>query len=207
MDPLVSLHSSGSWWSVFGLVTGGACDGPPACVVGAVGAYPCGLVPVGLEGWPLALLSLLFPGPLRMVFSLLPSSDNDCCGCSAMLPAFSGTNLPWTCLFVMDSSGLYEALPLGSWWASLRFAASFCGYGAHLSCGVDVRALLFIPCLAGVCGLSKSKVMGLILSKLNPMSFSSKELKCENELDLFVCGCLLSPYIITCISLVIVLTS
>ena len=30
-----------------------------------------------------------------------------------------------------------------------------------------------------------SKVMGLILLKLNPMSFSSKDLKCENEPDLF----------------------
>ena len=45
----------------------------------------------------------------------------------------------------MDSSGLYEALPLGSWWASLRSAASVCVCGAHLSLGVDVRALLFIP--------------------------------------------------------------
>ena len=35
---------------------GGACDGPPACVVGAVGADTCGLLPVGLEGWPWALL-------------------------------------------------------------------------------------------------------------------------------------------------------
>ena len=192
---------------MFGLVTGGACDGPPVCVVGAVGADPCGLLPVGLEEQPWALLSLSFPGPLRMVFSLLPSLDDDCCGCAAMLSAFSGMNLPWMCLFVMDSSGLYKALPLGSWWASLRFAASLCGCGAHLSHGVDVRALFFIPRLAGVCGLSTSKVMGLILFKLNPMSFSSKDLKCENEPDLFMCGCLLSPCIITCISLVMVLTS
>ena len=57
VDPLVSLYSGGSWWFVFGLVTGVACDGLPACVVGAVGAGPCGLLPVGLEGWPWALLS------------------------------------------------------------------------------------------------------------------------------------------------------
>ena len=94
VDPLVSLCSSGSWWFVFGLVTGGACGGPPACVVGAVGADPCGLLPVGFEGWPWTLLSLLFPGLLRMVFSLQPSSDDDCCGCAAMLSAFGGTNLP-----------------------------------------------------------------------------------------------------------------
>ena len=143
---MVPLHSGGSWQSLFGLVTGGACGGPPACVVGAVGAGPCGISSVDPEGWPWALLSLLCLGPLRMVFSLLPSSDNDCCyGCVAILSALGGMNLPWTCLFVMDSSGLYEALPLGSWWASLRFAASLCVCGAHLSLGVDVRALLFIP--------------------------------------------------------------
>ena len=49
--------------------------------------------------------------------------------------------------------------------------------------------------------------MGLILLKLNPMSFSSKYLKHENEPVLLMCWCLLSPCIITCISLVIVLTS
>ena len=86
----------------------------------------------------------------------------------------------------MDSSGLYEALPLGSWWASLRFAASVCVCGAHLSLGVDVGALLFVPRSAGVCGFLTSNVMGLILFKLNPMSFSSKDLKCENEPDLFM---------------------
>ena len=185
VDPLVSLCSSGSWWHVLGLVTGGACDGPPAYVVGAVGADPCGLLPVGLEGWPWALFSLSFAGPLRMVFSLLPSLDDNCCGCAAMLSAFSGTNLPWMCLFVMDSSGLYEALPPGSWWTSLRSAGSLCGCGVCLSQGVDVTALPFIPQLAGVCGLSMSKVIGLILLKLNPMSFSSKDFKCENEPNLF----------------------
>ena len=120
----------------------GAYDGPPACVVGAVGAGPCGLLPVGLEGWPWALFSLLNAGPLRMVFSLLPSSDDNCCGCVAVLSVFGGTNLPWTFLFVMDSSGLYEALPLCSGWALLRSAASLCGCGVCLSRGVDVRALL-----------------------------------------------------------------
>ena len=34
VDPLVSLHSGGSWWLVLGFVTGEACDGPPACVCG-----------------------------------------------------------------------------------------------------------------------------------------------------------------------------
>ena len=146
VDPLVSLCSGGSWWFLFRLLTGGACGGPPACVVGAVGVDPCGLLPVDPDGWPWALLSVLFLGPLRMVFSLLPSSDDDCCyGCAAMLSAFSGMNLPWTCLFVMDSSRLYEALPLGSWWASLRFAASLCDCGAHLSHGVDVGALFLMP--------------------------------------------------------------
>ena len=44
VDPLVvSLHSGGSWWSLFGLLTGAACGGPPACIVGAVGAGPCGI--------------------------------------------------------------------------------------------------------------------------------------------------------------------
>ena len=52
VDPLVSLHSSGSCWLVLGLETGGACDGLPAHVVGAAGADPCGLLPVALEGWP-----------------------------------------------------------------------------------------------------------------------------------------------------------
>ena len=116
VDPLVSLHSSGSWWFLFVLVTGGVCGGPPACVVGAVGADPCGLSSVGFEGRLWALFSLSCLGPLRMVFSLLPSSDDNChCGCVAMLPILGGTNPPWTFLFVMDSSGLYEALPLGSW--------------------------------------------------------------------------------------------
>ena len=49
-----------------------------------------------------------------MVFSLLPSSDNDCCCCCGivdMLPTFGGTNLPRTSLLVIDSSGLYEAFP------------------------------------------------------------------------------------------------
>ena len=150
----MSLCSGGSCWLVLGLGTGGACDGPPACVVGAAGADPCGLLPVALEGWPWALFSLLIAGPLRMVHSLLPSSDDDCCGCVALLSVFGGTNLLWTFLFVMDSSRLYEASPLGSWWASLRSAASLCGCGVHLSQGVDVGALLFIPWSAGVCGLS-----------------------------------------------------
>ena len=52
VDPLVSLHSGGSCWLVLGLETGGACDGPPAHVVGAAGANPCGLLLVALEGWP-----------------------------------------------------------------------------------------------------------------------------------------------------------
>ena len=107
----------------------------------------------------------------------------------------------------MDSSGLYEALPLGSWWASSRSAASVCVCGAHLSLGVDVGALLFIPWSAGVCGFSMLNVMGLISFRLNPMSFSSKDLSHENEPDLFMCGCLLSPCMITCISLLIELTS
>ena len=107
---------------------------------------------------------------------------------------------------MIDSSGLYEALPLGSWWASLRSAASVCVCQACLSLGVDVRALLFIPQSAGVCGFSTLNVMGLILFKLNPMLFSLKDLNCENEPDLFMCGCLLSPCIITCISLLIELT-
>ena len=108
---------------------------------------------------------------------------------------------------MMDSSGLYEALPLGSWWASLRSATSVCVCGAHLSLGVDVRVLLFIPQSAGVCGFSMSNVMGFILFRLNPMSFSLKDLSHENEPDLFMCGCLLSPCMITCISLLIELTS
>ena len=123
-------------------MTGGACDSPPACVVGAAGADPCGLLPVDLEGWPWALLSLSIAGLLRMVFSLLPSLDDDCCGCVALLSVFGGMNLPWMFLFVMDSSGLYKVLPLGSWWALLRSAASLCGCGVRLSQGVDVGALL-----------------------------------------------------------------
>ena len=80
VDPLVvSLHSGRSWWSLFVLLTGEACGGPPACVVGAVGAGPCGILSADPAGWPWALLSLSFLGPLRMVFSLLPSSDDDCC--------------------------------------------------------------------------------------------------------------------------------
>ena len=43
--------------------------------------------------------------------------------------------------------------------------------------GVDVGALLFIPQSAGVCGFSTLNVMGLILFKLNPLSFSSKDLQ------------------------------
>ena len=58
VDPLVSLHSGGSWWFLFELVTGGACGGPPACVVGAAGADPCGILSVDPEGWPWALFSL-----------------------------------------------------------------------------------------------------------------------------------------------------
>ena len=92
---MVSLHSGGSWWSLFVLLTGGACGGPPACVVGAVGAGPCGILSVDPEGWPWALLSLSCHGLLRMVFSLLPSSDDDCfCGCVAILSALGGMNLP-----------------------------------------------------------------------------------------------------------------
>ena len=172
---------------------------------GPAGADPCGLLPVALEGWPWALFSLLIVGPLRMVHSLLPSSDNNCC-CVALLSVLGGTNLPWMFLLVMDSSGLYEASPLGLWWASLRSAGLLCGCGVRFSQGVDVGALLFIPWSAGVWGLSTLKVIGLILLKLNPMSFSSKDLKRENEPVLLACGCLLSPCIITCISLVMVLT-
>ena len=70
---VVPLHSGGSWWSLFWLLTGGAFGGPPVCVVGAVGPGPCGILSADPEGQPWALLSLSFLGPLRMVFSLLPS--------------------------------------------------------------------------------------------------------------------------------------
>ena len=133
VDPFVPLCSGGSCWLVLGLGTGGACAGPLACVAGAAGADPFGLLLVALEGWPWALCSLSTAGPLRMVHFLLPSSDDDCCGCVALLSVFGGTNLPWMFLFVMDSSGLYEASPLGSWWALLRSAASLCGCGVCLS--------------------------------------------------------------------------
>ena len=56
VDPLVSLHSGGSCWLVLGLETRGACDGPPACVVGAAGADPHGLLHVALAGTALGTL-------------------------------------------------------------------------------------------------------------------------------------------------------
>ena len=71
-------------------------------VVGAAVADPCGLLPVALEGWPWALFSLPIDGLLRMVHSLLPSSDDDCCGCVALLSVLGGTNPPWMFLFVME---------------------------------------------------------------------------------------------------------
>ena len=52
VDPLVvPLHSGGSWWFLFELLTGGACGGPTACDEGAVGADPCGSLSAGPEGW------------------------------------------------------------------------------------------------------------------------------------------------------------
>ena len=86
------------------------------------------------------------------VFSLLPSSDDDCCCCCGwvdMLPTFSGTNLPWTCLLVTRLIWLYEVFPLGLWWASLRSAASLCACsccvlcGTLLSLGADVRSSFY----------------------------------------------------------------
>ena len=92
------------------MLAGGACGGPPVHVVGAVGAGPCGILSAEPEEWPGALLSNL--GLLRMVFSLLPSSDDDCCcGCVATLSALGGMNLPWMFLVMIESSGLYEAFP------------------------------------------------------------------------------------------------
>ena len=82
-----------------------------------------------------------------------------------------------------------------------------CFHGTLLSLGVDVGALPFIPWSAGVCGFSTSNVIGLILFKLNPMSFSSKDLNLEKEPDLLICGCLLSLCMITCISLLVEVTS
>ena len=146
VDPLVvPLCSSGSWWSLFWLLTGRACGGPPVCDKGAVGAGPCGMLSAGPEGWLWALLFLGCLGLLRMVFSLLPSLDNECCcycGWVDMLPTLGGTNLPWTCLLVMDPSGLYEAFPWGWWWASLRSATSLCACSCCVLCG----ALLFSWC-------------------------------------------------------------
>ena len=209
VDPLVtSLHFGGSCWFLFWLLTGDACGGPPVCVVGAVGAGPSGILSAEPEGWPWALLSLLNVGLLRMVFSLLPSSDDDhCCGCVAILSALGGTNFPWTFLVMIDSSGLYEAFPWGLWWASLRSAASLFVCGALLSLGVGCQNSAFYTTVCSVCGFSMSNVIRFILFKLNPMSFSSKDLSWEKEPDLFMWGCLLSPCIITCISLLIELTS
>ena len=138
---------------------------------------PCGTLSAGPEGWPWALLSFWCLSPLRMVFSLLPSLDNDCCccyGCVDMLPTFGGMNLPWTCLLVIDSSGLYEASPRGSWWASFRLAASSCVCPCCVICwtllslGVDVGALPFVPWSTGVCGFSTLNVIGLIFSHWIP---------------------------------------
>ena len=162
VDPLLSLHSDGSCWLVLGSETGGACDGPPAHVVGAAGADPCGLLPVALEGQPWALFSLLIVGPSRMVHSLLPSSDDDCC-CVALLSVLGGMNLPWMFLLVMDSSRLYEVSPLGLWWASLRSAGSLCCCGVCFSQGVDVRALLFIPWFDAVISLHSYKLLFLLI--------------------------------------------
>ena len=58
-------------------------------------------------------------------------------------------------------------------------------------------ALPFVPQFASVCGFSTSNVIGLILFKLNPMSFSLKNLNQEKEPDLLICGCLLSLCMIT----------
>ena len=109
---------------------------------------------------------------------------------------------------MMDSSGLYEVLPLGSWWASLRSAASVCVCGAcpFSWCRCQSSAF-YTPVCRCLWILNMSNVMGLILFRLNPMSFSLKDLSHENEPDLFMCGCLLSPCMITCISLLIELTS
>ena len=52
VDPLVApLHSSGSWWFLFELLTGGAHGGSPACDEGDVGADPYGLLSASPEGW------------------------------------------------------------------------------------------------------------------------------------------------------------
>ena len=47
------------WWILLACTwfsDWGACDGPPAHVVGAVGADPCGLLPVDIEGTALGTL-------------------------------------------------------------------------------------------------------------------------------------------------------
>ena len=55
-----------------------------------------------------------------------------------------------------------------------------------LSLGVNVGALPFVPWSTGVCGFLTSNMIGLILFKLNPMSFSLKDLNLEKEPDLLI---------------------
>ena len=51
VDLLVApLCSSGSWWFLFELLTGGAHGGPPVCDVGAAGDGPCGSLFAGPKG-------------------------------------------------------------------------------------------------------------------------------------------------------------
>ena len=125
----------------------------------AVGADPCGLLPVGLGGWPWALLSLSFSWSIEDGVSpcCLPQTMT-VCGCVQLcLSAFSWMNLPWTCLlcngFVQDCM---KVLPLGSWWGLVEVLLH-CSVVVEsvFSHGVDVRALLFYTTVGRcLCGLS-----------------------------------------------------
>ena len=192
------------------IVDWGACGGPPVCDVGAVGAGPCGILSADPEGWPCST-----------PFSFISWSIED----GVFFTAFLGW---WLLLLLLGRHvaylGWYES-PLNMfvcdgfiwviWSVTSRFVVSLIEICCFIVC-LWSSSFSWCWCQSSTFYATVCRCLWILDLKCDQVLFCSKWTPChsvwedlsrEKEPDLFMWGCLLSPCIITCISLLIELTS